>query len=189
MTKGPADSELAQRTQAGDRDAFELLARRYLRPIHSVVASFLSERAEIEDAAQETFLRALDRIQTFDPDRPFAPWLYQIARNVARNRRKRGRREEPLSDIERSAASGEPAPSARVERDELRRLLAAAIDELPQQRRTAFTLTDIEEYPMTEVARLMGLSAGTVRSHVHHARRALRDRLSPLLENQKRDDE
>jgi RNA polymerase sigma-70 factor (ECF subfamily) len=69
----------------GDRDAFGLLARRYYRPIYAIVASYLPESEDVEDAAQEAFLRALDSIQSFDLHRPFAPWLYQVARNVARN--------------------------------------------------------------------------------------------------------
>lgn len=181
----PADADLVRRVQAGERWAFELLARRYLRPIHSVAASLLRDPADIEDAAQETFLRALDRIHTFDPARPFAPWLYQVARNVARNRTKwlRRRRTHPLAEIAEAAPSDDPAPSTRVARAELRALLAQAIDGLPEQQRTAFRLAELEGYSASEIAQLMGLSAGTVRSHVHHARRALRARLAPMLKD------
>ena len=87
-----ADETLAARVQVGEWEAFGELARRYLRPVHVVAASFLAEPADVEDAAQDTFLRALDRIRSYDPARPFAPWLYQIARNVARNRIRARRR-------------------------------------------------------------------------------------------------
>lgn len=186
----PTDGDLARRAQAGDREAFGLLARRYLRPIHAVAAAFLDDPDEVADVAQETFLRALDHIRTFDVRRPFAPWLYQIARNVARNRRRRARRRrtEPLADVEGSIASDSPAPSAGVEREEIRDLLGRAIEALPEQQRTAFRLSDVEGYRATEIAGLMGLSAGTVRSHVHHARRALRARLAPLLEERSEND-
>lgn len=83
---GVPDEGLAGRVQCGDRDALEQLVRRYLRPVHAVASSYLSEPADVEDAAQETFLRALSAIETYEKGRPFAPWLYQIARNVARNR-------------------------------------------------------------------------------------------------------
>lgn len=180
---GPPDRALARRVQEGEREAFELLARRYLRPVHAVVASFLRERADVEDAAQETFLRALESIRTFDARRPFAPWLYQIARNVARNRLKwRSRHPEAsVAALEDSVADHGPSPASGVERAELRRLLAVAVDELPEQRRTAFRLADVEGYAPTEVARLMGLTAGAVRAHLYHARRRLRARLAPLL--------
>ncbi len=178
----PPDSWLARRVQTGDREAFEELARRYLRPIHAVVASFLREPSDIEDAAQDTFLRALDRIHTFDPGRPFAPWLYQIARNVARNRRRAlaRRRTDATPPVELKAPG--PGPGAELERQEIRRLVEAAMERLPDKQRTAFQLFDIEGYAAEEVGRLMGLTAGTVRSHVHHARRALRSELAFLME-------
>ena len=178
------DGSLARRVHDGDRWAFEQLARRYLRPVHAVVASHLAEPADIEDAAQETFLRALERIHTFDPDRPFAPWLYQIARNVARNRRKWLRRRERESGPATDVPAREPGPVGNVERAEVRRLVRAAMERLPEQRRDAFRLFDVEGYSADEVAQLMGISAGTVRSHVHHARRQLRAELGPLLEQE-----
>jgi RNA polymerase sigma-70 factor (ECF subfamily) len=167
------DEALARRVQGGDGDALEQLVRRYLRRIHAVAASYLSEPADVEDAAQETFLRALRGIDAYDPDRPFAPWLYQIARNVARNQvtaRARWQAEVPSTTM----PSPLPGPEVVLERSEMRARVDAAIALLPEQRRTAFYLSDVEGYPTEEIARMMGLSPGTVRSHVHHARRALR---------------
>jgi RNA polymerase sigma-70 factor (ECF subfamily) len=167
------DEALARRVQGGDGDALGQLVRRYLRRIHAVAASYLSEPADVEDAAQETFLRALRGIEAYDPDRPFAPWLYQIARNVARNQvttRARWQAEVPSTTL----PSRLPGPDVVLERSEIRTRVDAAIARLPEQRRTAFYLSDVEGYPTGEIARMMGLSPGTVRSHVHHARRALR---------------
>ena len=155
----------------------EQLVRRYVRPVHAVAAAWLTVTADVEDAAQETFLRALRAIASYDPARPFAPWLYQIARNVARTHLEMGARRttEALSG---TLASSAPGPDIVLERGEIRRQVAAAIGELPEQQRTAFHLVDVEGYSPAEVARIMGLSAGTVRSHVHHARRALRRMLA-----------
>jgi RNA polymerase sigma-70 factor (ECF subfamily) len=171
------DETLVRRVQGGDADALEQLVRRYVRPIHGVAASYLSEPADVEDAAHETFLRALRAIEGYDPDRPFAPWLYQIARNVARNHLAAGARSrtELLSEKLQSAL---PGPDVVLERSEIRARVDAAIARLPEQRRTAFYLGDVEGYPTGEIARMMGLSPGTVRSHVHHARRALRAALA-----------
>ncbi len=187
----PPDEILVRRVQAGEPDAFELLARRYLRPVHAVAASFLRERADVEDAAQEAFLRALESIRRFDPTRPFAPWLYQIVRNVARNRLKWARRHPaaPAADPEAILADRDPTPEAGTERAEIRQLVADAVETLPEQRRTAFRLVEIEGYPAVEVARLMGLSPGAVRAHLHHARRGLRARLAPLLKESEDDDQ
>ena len=184
----PADGALVRRVQRGDREAFALLARRYLRPVHAILASFLTERADVEDVAQETFMRALKGIRSFDPERPFAPWLYQIARNQARNHLRSRARRAAAAGLVADAAVADPGPSPATgaERTELRHLLAAAIRELPEQRRTAFRLADVEGYPAKEVARIMGLTAGAVRAHLHHARRDLRARLSEVLNDRNR---
>lgn len=179
---GPADRVLAARVQRGDRAAFERLVRRYLRPVHGVAASFLAEEADVEDAAQETFLRALDRIDTYDAGRPFAPWLYQIARNVARNRldgRSRWRT-EPLPDGGLEAGAGDPEDE--MERADVRRRVDAAVAGLPERQRTVFRLLDVEGFSAAEAADMLGLTSGTVRSHLSHARTALREELAPWLD-------
>ncbi len=185
----PSDEALVRRVQAGEPEAFELLARRYLRPVHAVAASFVRERADVEDVAQEAILRALQAIRRFDATRPLAPWLYEITRNVARNRLRWRKRHpsEPVSGLEGSLSGPDPTPAAGVERTEVRELLAAAIAELPERRRVAFRLVDVEGYRAEEAARLMGLSAGAVRAHLHHARRGLRARLAPLLKDGEED--
>lgn len=172
------DEALARKVQAGDRVALERLVRRYVRPVQAVVASFLSDPAEIEDAAQDTFVRALRAIDGYDPGRPFAPWLYQIARNVARNRieAESVRRTEPLP-IPGPAAT-EARPDRMAEDAEFRARLARALEDLPEQRRTAFRLVDVEGMGAAEAGRIMGIAPGTVRSHVHHARRHLRSALA-----------
>ena len=176
--EGEADESLARRVQGGDRAALERLVRRYIRPVHAVVASFLSEPAEIEDAAQEAFLRALGALDTYDPRRPFAPWLYQVARNVARNQMESRavRRAESLPEGGREAP--DPLPDQAAENAEIRDRLERALARLPEQRRTAFRLVEVEGMTTLEVGRIMGIAPGTVRSHVHHARRHLRTALA-----------
>jgi RNA polymerase sigma-70 factor (ECF subfamily) len=175
-----SDEALAGRVQDGDSDAFEALARRYIKPVYAVVSSFLPGQEDIDDSVQEAFLRALENIQSFNPKRPFAPWLYQIARNVARNRWKylKKRRHEDLSEFERLPAEGEGGnPGTEAELSELRHDVAAAIDALPERQRTAFRLHDVDGFKSTEIAEMLGVSDGTVRANVHHARRELRKRL------------
>jgi RNA polymerase sigma-70 factor, ECF subfamily len=180
MTEGHAESdeELARSVQQeGDRQALERLIRRYVRPVHAVVAAFLDGPEAVEDAAQETFLRALQAIDRYDPRRPFAPWLYQIARNVARNQRAADgvRRTEPLPAVGTEALG--PQPDVAAERSEIRARVETQLLHLPEQRRTAFRLVDVEGMAAEEAGRIMGLAPGTVRSHVHHARRQLREAL------------
>ena len=176
----PSDEALARRVQQGERAALELLIARYLRPLHAVAASYLRDEADIDDAVQEALMRALKSIGRYDATRAFAPWLYQIARNSARDRVATRTRHggEELSDALRDPGA---QPDELVERTQLRRMMARAIDALPEQRRTAFRMHDVDGYTTAQIAHMMGLSEGTVRSHVHHARRALRLTLSAQL--------
>lgn len=173
-----SDNELAARVQSGDSKAFELLARRYIRPVYAVVSSFISRREDIDDSAQETFLRALEKIHSYNPKRPFAPWLYQVARNVARNRWKyiKRRNHEALEDMQEEIGNDDPGKHAEL--SELRSRVAAAVEALPERQRTAFRLHDVEGYKATEIAEMLGVSDGTVRANIHHARQELRKRLS-----------
>lgn len=176
--EGPSDETLARRGKAGDRDAMEALIRRYVRPVYAVATSFLSDPDDVEDAAQETFLRVVRALDRYDPTRPFAPWLYQIARNVARSQiTVRGRRKDESLDAHDPVARGSE-PDEVAERDEIRRRIDEEVARLPEQRRTAFRLVDVEGMGADEAGRLMGLAAGTVRAHVHHARRQLREALA-----------
>lgn len=179
MAEGEPESDeaLARRVQAGDREALDPLVRRYIRPVHAVIASFVPDATQLEDAAQETFLRMLRSIGTYDARRPFAPWLYQIARNVARNHVSPGPwRHEPVPLEELTAR--DLLPDQAAERSEIRRRVDRALDALPEQRRVAFRLVDIEGMDAAETGRIMGISPGTVRAHVHHARRQLREALA-----------
>lgn len=179
---GPADRRLAARVRRGERKAFERLVRRYLRPVHALIASFLPEPADVEDAAQETFLRALEGIDGYDPERPFAPWLYQVARNVARAELD-ARSRRPAADLPDGGPEADaPGPEEELDRAEIRRRVQAAAGRLPERQRMAFRLVDVEGHTASEVAEMTGLAPGTVRSHLHHARRKLREELSDLLE-------
>lgn len=180
--EGPTDEELAKRVQRGDRAAFARLVRRYLRPVHAIASSFLREQADVEDVAQETFLDALDRIETYDSDRPFAPWLYQIARNAARQRIERRSRREVAPVPEEGLAHDSAGPEEELERAEVRRRLRTAVAGLPERQRTVFRLLDVEGFSADEVAGMLGLTAGTIRSHLSRARSALRDVLAPWLQ-------
>ena len=179
------EQEWVARALAGELGAFERLVEQYQKAVYNLAYRMLGNAADAEDAAQETFLRAIEGLTGYRPERPFAPWLYQIARNTARSRLASAarRRTDPLPRGGPDVVPEEPAagPDVQLERAEIRRLVDAALAELPEQRRIAFRLHDVEGYRTEEVARLMGLSPGTIRSHVHHARRALRAVLGPRL--------
>lgn len=142
---------------------------------------------DADDAAQEAFLSALDRIETYDAGRPFGPWLMRIAANAAIDlvRRRRVRRVEALDE---RAVAGGPSPAGEAEAAEIRTRLAAALAALPERQRAAVTLFDVEGYSHAEIAAVLDIPEGTVRSDVFHARRALRVALADLDPGRQREE-
>jgi len=176
------ETALVARAQAGDRTAFGELVQRYAGPARRVARAILDDADDADDAAQDAFLSALVKLGQFDPRRPFAPWLLRIVANAATDRRRRRtvRRAEPLDA--RSAAR-DPTPDTATARRDLGERLRAALAELPERRRVAVVLFDVEGYSHAEIAGILGIPEGTVRSEVFHARRFLRGRLADLKED------
>ena len=174
--EGVQDGELARRAQGGDRDAFGELVARYAGQARRVAVSVLGNPDDADDAAQDGFLSALKNIDRYDPARPFGPWLMRIVANAAaaRRRRLRVRRADELSPV---TAASEPSPAVVTDRRAFGAALQRALAALPERQRTAVVLFDVEGYSHAEIASILGIPAGTVRSDVFHARRALRDPL------------
>lgn len=171
------EAELAVLAHAGDREAFGELVTRYAAQARRVARTILDDADDADDAAQDGFLAAWRHLGRFDPVRPFGPWLLRIVANAAadRRRRRRVRQTEELSPVAPSADTG---PAAEADRRALRAAFAAALRELPERQRTAIVLFDLEGYSHAEVASILGIPEGTVRSDVFHARRALREPLA-----------
>lgn len=167
------DAELAVLAHAGDREAFGELVTRHAGQARRLARTILRDEADADDAAQDAFLAALKNLGRYDPERPFGPWLLRIVANAAidRRRRRKVRATEPLST---QVASHQKQPDHRVIRRETRVALEAALLELPERRRMAVVLFDVEGYSHQEIADILGVPVGTVRSDVFHARRKLR---------------
>lgn len=175
------DAELATRAAAGDREAFGELVERHAPTARRLARTLTSDTADADDAVQDGLLAAWRAVDRYDPSRPFRPWLLRIVLNAARDllRRRRVRRTEPLPPAFPSDA---PDPERDAGRALLRERLAEALQTLPERRRLAVTLFDAEGYAHGEIAELLGVPEGTVRSDVFHARRALRDALAAYRE-------
>jgi RNA polymerase sigma-70 factor, ECF subfamily len=167
------DSFLLDRVRRGDMDAYGELVARHARRAYSIAYGILRHREDAEDVVQESFARTLERIERIDAGRPFHPWFYRIVVNTAINlRRTRSRRAaETLRDDVRSTT---PQPDRAAEVGQLRDRLLRALDALPERQRTIVLLADVEELTSMEIAEIMAMPAGTVRYHLHLARRALR---------------
>jgi RNA polymerase sigma-70 factor, ECF subfamily len=173
MDMEETDADLVARVRLGDRRAADLLLRRYLRSCRAVALAVTGSEADADDACQDAFVSAMERIDGCRNPARFGAWLLQIVRNRARNllRREKLRRSEPL---EENAAVGASSAAAALELDELRERLRAALVTLPEIQREVMLLYDLEGWKHEEIADLLTLPQGTVRSHLHHARRRLR---------------
>lgn len=176
-----SDSELVRRARQGDREAFGVLVRRYLRPALAVAWEFAPSREDAEDLVQEGFHRALRGLDGFGTGRPFRPWLFAIIRNTARNAAAHHARWNAVA-IPEELPSQEPDPLDETHRRELGRRIQKGLDILPPMQRACFRLCDVEGFTGVEVAEMLGVDPGTVRTHRHRARTTLRSALQDLNE-------
>jgi RNA polymerase sigma-70 factor (ECF subfamily) len=178
---GAAEAALAARARAGDRAAFGELVGGYAEQARRVARAVLQDPDDADDAAQDAFLAALVKLDQYDVGRPFGPWLLRIVANAATDRRRRRtvRRTEALNA---ELVGGGPQPDATAEREVFLGRLRQALSELPERRRLAVVLFDVEGYSHAEIAEILGMPEGTVRSEVFHARRRLRTLLADWRE-------
>jgi RNA polymerase sigma-70 factor (ECF subfamily) len=174
-----SDVQLAILVQQGDAAAFDMLVRRHMQRAFGVAYRLLGQREDAEDLVQETFLAALQKIDSFDTGREFSPWFYRILVNRCLNARKSRSRRSTV-ELPGDVVSAMPSPLVETERSELRRLLASAMEALPEKQRTIVSMFDLEGFSSPEIAEVLGISDGTVRWHLHQARRVLRDTLEPF---------
>lgn len=182
-TEKETDFILMRAIQKGDMVAFNSLVDRYKDRLMNVIGRMLSSQEEAEDIVQETFVRVYQHRQSFNFQHCLSTWIYTIGLNLARNelrKRKRFKFHEisEMQGNEREFAVEPKLPSRLPE------VLSAAIDTLPQKYREAFMLRDIEEMPYEEVAKILDVPLGTVKSRVNRARLMLRDKLRPRMEEQ-----
>lgn len=172
------DADLVADFRRGSREAAGRLAERYLRPCRAVALAIVGEIAGAEDVCQDAFVYALARVEDCrDPSR-FGAWLLRIVRNRSRNYVRDGRRRSADQIEQARLASTSPSPERMAEISELRDRLLAALRELSEERREVVLLHDLEGWTHADIAQRMGLPIGTVASHLHHARKRLRETLA-----------
>ena len=171
--KERSDAELVILARSGDSRSFGELVRRYQRAAYAVALSVTGNHQDAEDAAQEAFLVALQRLEDCREPARFGGWLMTIVRNRSRNlnRREGLRAGEPIPV---SARTTEPGPERMAHISALRGRLKEALAKLPDIQREIVLLHDLEGWKHREIADRLGIPSGTVRSHLHFARKALR---------------
>jgi RNA polymerase sigma-70 factor (ECF subfamily) len=178
---GQADARLVERAREGDGAAFERLVRRHLGPAYAVALAVLGSPADAEDACQDAFVTALERLNDCRSPERFAPWLHQIVRNRARDLLRREATRRAVSIDAAAGLAGRESPAVDAERAELRERLVESLTLLSEVQREVLLLHDLEGWRHGEIADRLELPEGTVRAHLFHARRVLRARLGADL--------
>lgn len=168
-----AEPALLGRAGRGDRSAFAELVRRHQAKVRALLLRLSGDRSLSDDLAQEVFLRAYRGLVGFEGRSSFGTWLYRISYNVYLNHRARSKSYSALpEDYDVRAAAPEDAMSAP--RADLRRDLEAAIKGLPERYRAVIVLYYLQEVSYPEIAEILELPLGTVKTHLHRAKRLLR---------------
>ncbi|MEY2699661.1 MAG: hypothetical protein RIQ52_416 [Pseudomonadota bacterium] len=185
------DEVLVRRVQGGDKTAFDVLVRRYQYKLTQLVTRYVKDPHEAMDVAQESFIKAYRAMHSFRGDSAFYTWLYRIGINTAKNYialRSRRPTDDEI-DVE-SAEQFENAghlrdnetPEGVLLSDEIAVAIQEALDDLPEELRTAITLREMDGLSYDEIAVVMNCPVGTVRSRIFRAREAIDKRLQPLLD-------
>jgi RNA polymerase sigma-70 factor (ECF subfamily) len=177
--------ELVARVRAGDEEAFRLIFDRYSRPILSFIFDMVGDRAQAEDLAQETFVRAFRGLAGLREETKLSTWLFAIAKNVAREQLRTRRRHEGNVELD-----GRPAfelhdhartPSGQLLDKELSGVIQGALMKLDEDKRTVFTLKVLQQHSYEEIAEITGFSVGKLKTDLHRARAEMRRRIGPYL--------
>ena len=191
MSERDIDQHLVARAQRGEKHAFELLVAKYQRKLARLIGRLVRDPAEVEDVAQEAFIKAYRALPQFRGESAFYTWLYRIGVNSAKNFLMTQGRRAPTS-TEKDAEEAETFEEAEQLRDnntpesvlmsrQVAETVNAAMARLPEELRTAITLREIEGMSYDEIADVMNCPIGTVRSRIFRAREAIAAELRPLL--------
>ena len=191
MSDREVDQQLVERAQRGEKQAFEMLVLKYQRKLERLLSRVIRDPAEIEDVAQEAFIKAYRALPNFRGDSAFYTWLYRIGINTAKNYLiALGRRAPTSTEFDSEEAEGfEDAaglrdintPESELASKQIAQTVNDAIAALPEELRTAITLRELDGLSYEEIAQIMSCPIGTVRSRIFRAREAVAEKLRPQL--------
>ncbi|HEY3283554.1 MAG TPA: sigma-70 family RNA polymerase sigma factor [Armatimonadota bacterium] len=193
MAEARPDRDLVRLAQSGDAEAFEELFQRYHKAIYNIVYRLLGNPEDASDLTQDAFVNAFRALKSLRDPGIFYPWVRQIAVNLSRNQHKRATRvrvhslddttrTEEGEQLSRELPDWSPGPSEELEDRELQERIAEAIATLSPDHRAVVTLHHLEDVPVAEVADMLGISVGTVKSRLARARDRLARRLRGYVE-------
>ena len=184
------DKELVKRVQKGDLAAFDMLFARYQSKILNLISRYIRDSEEVQDVAQEAFIKAYRALPRFRGDSAFYTWLYRIAINTAKNHLVARSRRPPATDVDVDDADFRDDadmlretedPESALARDQLRHTIHEALNELPDDLRAALTLREFDGLSYEQIAQVLECPVGTVRSRIFRAREFVDQRMQPVL--------
>ncbi|MFN3164290.1 MAG: RNA polymerase sigma factor RpoE [Pseudohongiellaceae bacterium] len=184
------DQQLVERVLQGNKNAFNLLVLRYQHRVAALVGRFIHDPQEAEDVCQEAFIKAYRALPLFRGDSAFYTWLYRIAVNTAKNYLVSRNRRPPASDVDVNDAEVSEIgtllrdiedPEGSLLTENLKQAINQAIEELPEDLKTAFTLREFSGLSYEDITEVMDCPVGTVRSRIFRAREAIDKRIRELL--------
>ncbi|MCE8012805.1 RNA polymerase sigma factor RpoE [Billgrantia desiderata] len=190
MGNRETDQQLVERAQKGDTRAFDLLVKKYQHKIIGLIGRYVQDHAEVQDVAQEAFIKAYRALGKFRAESAFYTWMYRIAINTAKNHLVSKGRRPPGSDLDIVDAeildhsgrlSDIETPESSLARDQLETAVFEAIENLPDDLRTAITLRELDGLSYEDIANIMQCPVGTVRSRIFRAREAVDQHIQPLV--------
>lgn len=191
MSGTETDQELVERVKRGDKAAFDLLVLKYQSRIVNLVSRFVRNPSDAMDVTQEAFIKAYRALPKFRGDSAFYTWMYRIAVNTAKNylavqSRRPNQADQDISEIEQiegnNALKEQATPEHMLLTDEIQSTVIKAIENLPEDLRTAIMLRELEGMSYEEIATVMECPIGTVRSRIFRAREAIDNELKPLIQ-------
>lgn len=184
------DQALIERVQNGDKQAFNFLVIKYQNKICNLISRYVKNSGDVQDVAQEAFIKAYRALPSFRSESAFYTWLYRIAVNTAKNYVVAQGRRPPSTDIDAEDAENFESAGALKEisnpenlllSEELRHVVFSTIDALPEDLKMAITLREIDGLSYEEIAEVMSCPVGTVRSRIFRAREAVEKCVRPLM--------
>ncbi len=176
---------LVSKAKAGDVAAFEQLIEAYQKKVYNLALRMTGNQEDAADLAQEAFIRVFRSISGFKEQSSFSTWIYRITTNVCLDEIRKRKNRKVISidedihmddgEMKRQIVSDDPLPDEMAERAELRNIVNDAINSLPEDQKVVITLRDLNGLSYEEIAQVLGIPGGTVKSRINRARQALRN--------------
>jgi RNA polymerase sigma factor (sigma-70 family) len=174
------EAQAIRSVKTGETEPYDYLVTKYMKRVVSIAWGIVRNGQDAEDLAQEAFVKAFQSMNRFRQGQPFGPWIYRIVTNLALDVVKHRRRFQHQALSESEEAPRRDSADLQAVASELASRIDSAIESLPEMQRVVARLYLVEQFDHAEIAGMIGLSEGTIRSHLSLARRKLKDQLSDL---------